>query len=133
MYPSINIRTYTYTRYTHKLFVHYTVTSLFSLRNQRREKPSSSIYVLFFQTCISSFFFHQQYIHLPSILLHLPSKKKNKKKDFIYIWMITMMIYMFYTLLSLEKFNNEMHSSMPTIGEIDAGGENEEKDRENKE
>jgi hypothetical protein len=39
--------------------------------------------------------------------------------------MITMMIYMFYTLLPLEKFNNEMHSSMLTIGEIEAGGENE--------
>jgi hypothetical protein len=45
--------------------------------------------------------------------------------------MITMMIYMFYTLLLLEKFNNEMYSSMPTIGEIEAGGENEE--RKNKE
>ena len=45
--------------------------------------------------------------------------------------MITMMIYMFYTLLSLEKFNNELHSSMPTIGEIGGGEENEE--RENKE
>jgi hypothetical protein len=45
--------------------------------------------------------------------------------------MITMMIYMFYTLLPLEKFNNETHSSMPTIGEIEAGGENErEKSRE---
>ncbi len=42
-----------------------------------------------------------------------------------------MMIYMFYTLLPLEKFNNETHSSMPTIGEIEAGGENErEKSRE---
>jgi hypothetical protein len=40
---------------------------------------------------------------------------------------------MFYTLLPLEKFNNEMYSSMPAIGEIDAGGENErEKERERK-
>jgi hypothetical protein len=39
--------------------------------------------------------------------------------------MITMMIYMFYTLLPLEKFNNEIYSSMPTIGEIEAGGEYE--------
>ncbi len=45
--------------------------------------------------------------------------------------MIKMMICMFYTLLPLEKFNNEMQSSMPTIGEIDAGGENErERERE---
>jgi hypothetical protein len=33
--------------------------------------------------------------------------------------MITMMICMFYTLLPLEKFNNEIHSSMLTIGEIE--------------
>jgi hypothetical protein len=67
-------------------------------------------------------------IYHPSFCIF--QQKKGKKK-ISYVLMITMMIYMFYTLLLLEKFNNEMYSSMPTIGEIEAGGENEE--RKNKE
>jgi hypothetical protein len=70
----------------------------------------------------------RSYIHL-----HLPTKRRRRKKieKILYVLMITMMIYMLYTLLPLEKFNNEMQSPMPTIGEIEAGGENErERDRE---
>ena len=54
------------------------------------------------------------------VFLHLPTKKNREKQNsrrFLYVLMITMMII--YTLLPLEKFNNEIHSSMLTIGEID--------------
>jgi hypothetical protein len=129
MYPFINIRTYTYTPYTHKLFVHYTVTSLFSLRNQTGE--TIIIYIRSFLSDVHIFFFLSSTIYASTIHPSASSSKKKGKKKISYVLMITMMIYMFYTLLLLEKFNNEMYSSMPTIGEIEAGGENEE--RKNKE
>ena len=87
MYPSIDIHAHTHTRYMHKLFVHYTVASRFFLRNRIEERPSSSTYVLFFQTCISFFSFINNIHTLVFIFLHLPAKKniRKKKKDFICI------------------------------------------------
>ena len=137
MYPSIDIRihdiTHTHT-VTHKLFVHYTVTSPLLLHNHKktRERLSSSRYVLFFQTFISCFSF----IHNRFIYLHLPAKlEKNKtQKTLLYKYthdrMITIMVMIcaFDTFLPLVKFNNEIYSSMPTIGEIEGEGEREELD-----
>jgi len=123
MYPSIDIRTHTHIHtVTHKLFVHYTVTSLFFLRNQTVETIICSIRSLL--SDIHIFPFLSTRIH-PLILRHLPAKKRKKKKV-SYVLMITMMIYMFYTLLPLAKFNNEIYSSMPTIGEIEVRGESRE-------
>lgn len=105
-------------------------SSPYAINNERRPSSSSSTYVLSLSDVhiflLRFFFLHQDYTHT-----HIRSsfnKKKTsreregerEKRKRFYILMITMMIYMFYTLLPLEKFNNEMHSSMSTIGEIEA-------------
>jgi len=125
MHRHAHTHKHTHSRYTHKLFVHYTVASLFFLRNQIGE--TIIIYIRSFLSDVHIFlFFHQQYTH-SYIHLSASSSKEKRKKKILYVLMITMMIYMFYTLLPLEKFNNEIYSSMPTIGEIEAGEEYERK------
>ncbi len=75
--------THIHTRYTHKLFVHYTVASLFSLRNQIGETIIN--YIRSFLSDVYIFLsFHQQYTH-SYIHLSTSSSKKKKKKDFICI------------------------------------------------
>ena len=99
------------------------------------ERPSSSTYVLFLSDAhiflLFVFFLHQDHTHTHTAVhsfifqqeKDLETKRANRKR--FYILMITMMIYMFYTLLPLEKFNNETHSSMSTIGEIEARAKRE--------
>jgi hypothetical protein len=111
---------------THKLFDHYTVVAPFFLRNARKEIVLISKCSFLSDVHIFLFFHQHSSRAHPSA-----SSIARQREEISDVLMITMMINVLYTFVPLEKFNNEMHPSMPTLGEIETKNE-QEKERKKK-